>query len=55
MARMIGKQRDIKVCCESCNWPMLGKSPNRRHKRKYLRHLKHRERQALKKEIKDER
>lgn len=54
MARMVGKQWDINICCERCNWPMLGKSPNRKVKTKYKRHLKRREKQQVEWEIKEE-
>lgn len=54
MAKMIGKQLDVKICHPQCAGADMGKSPNRKAKRKYLRHLKHRERQALKKEITDQ-
>lgn len=55
MAKMIGKQWTVQPChAHCCGWSYLGKSPNRKAKRKYLRKLKHRENQAVRKEITDQ-
>lgn len=54
MARMIGDQPDTHFCCRYC-WLQWGDSPKTKLKRKYKRHLKHRERRAVRKEIRDER
>lgn len=55
MARMIGKQWDVHVCHPQCAGADMGKSPNRKAKTLYKRHLKQQEKQRLKREIKEER